>query len=470
MTTAQTRHEDFTAELLAPEIAEMIASGDHDQARAAFEQLLDVEVADVLVELEPDQRPMAIGLLPGPRAADIFDYLEQDDQEALVEALNDEQVAEIFNQMDPDDRVDFLEDAPDAVAESTLALMDPAERSETRRILEYPEQTVGRLMTTEFFNLRPECTAAQALDHIRKHGHEAETLHILYLIEDGGRLIDHIRLRHLVLAEPEARLESLREGHVVKLNALDDREEAVRTMERYDLPVLPVVDGQNVMVGIVTFDDVADVAEEEATEDIHKIGGMEALDQSYFATTIPQMARKRGIWLLLLFFGGLLTVTAMGFFHGQLEQKAILALFVPLIIASGGNSGSQAATLIIRALAVNQLKTADWWRIFQRELLSGLLLGTLLGLLGLIVGGLVAYLGPGDANGIAAAAAITGFAIGTAIVGVVLTGILTGAMLPLALEAIGLDPATCSTPFVATIVDVAGLVIYFSVAMIILGL
>jgi len=464
-----TNREDMVAELLLPDLSQMLAQGRTEEVREAFGELLDPEVADVLAGLDPPLRAVGFGLLEGERASEVFDELEQDAREALIEELDDARVAEIFNRMDTDDRVDFLEDAPEEVAQNTLALMEPEERAETQQQLAYPEETVGRLMTPDFLTLRPEWRVDAALQHIREAGHEAESLHTLYVVDDHGRLIDHIRLRQLVLGRVDQTCEELREGLVVSLNALEDRESAVRVMERYDLPVLPVVDREGVMVGIVTFDDVADVAEEEATEDMHKLGGMNPVEKTYLSTTMMDLVRQRGVWLMLLFFGGLLTVTAMGFFHEQLKDKAILALFVPLIIASGGNSGSQAATLIIRALAIGELKVADWLRILRREISSGLILGSMLGVTGLVVGGIVAYFLPGGDVHSFGAALHMGFAIGTALVGVVLTGIVTGAMLPLMLESIGLDPATCSTPFVATIVDVAGLVIYFVVAMIVLG-
>lgn len=466
---AQT-HEDMVAELLLPEIQQSLEQSRWSEASEALDELLDPEVADVLVGLPAELRVKGFTLLPPERAAVVFDFFEQDVQESLIEQLSEEQVAAVFRRMDVDDRVDFLASAPEEVAQSTLALLDPQERAQTEQVLAYPEQSVGRLITPDYLTLRPEWTVAKALAHIREHGEHAETLHTLYVVDDQGRLIDHIRLRTLVLARVDQTCEELREGQVVALNAQEDRESAVRMMDRYDLPVLPVVDSQGVLVGVVTFDDMADVAAEETTEDIHKLGGMAALDQAYLSTSIVELVRKRGVWLLLLFFGELLAVTAMGFFHKHLEEMMILALFIPLIIASGGNSGSQAATLIIRALAVGEVKLTDWWRIFHRELSSGLVLGSMLGIAGLVVGSLIAfYLPSAGIDGLPAALHI-GFAIGTSVVGVVVTGVLTGSMLPFALQSVGLDPATCSTPFVATIVDVTGLVIYFLVAVLVLGI
>jgi len=466
---ATTESWDATAALLTPEVRGLLARGEREQASGVLSRLRDPEVADVLRALEPGSRVEAFGLLPGDRAADVFDFLDQGAQELLVDALSDEQVAEIFNAMDSDDRVDFLEDAPEEVAASTLALMDPAERAQTEKLLEFPEDSVGRLITTDYLTVRPEWTVHRAMDHIRAEGRDAEMLLTIYVVDDRGRLVDHVRLRNLVLAEPGELCEALREGQVVSLHAEDDREAAVQMMERYDLPVIPVVEAEGVLVGVVTFDDVADVASEETTEDIHKLGGLDALETAYLSTPLTVMARKRGVWLSILFIAGLGTVASMGFFHEQLQARAILALFVPLIIASGGNSGSQAATLIVRALAVGDVKAANWPGVFRRELLSGLMLGSILGLVGLVVATAAAYALPAaEASGLADALTL-GFAIGAAVLGVVITGVLVGSMLPLGLVKLGIDPATCSTPFVATIVDIAGLVIYFTVATIVLG-
>lgn len=467
---AETQDREMVAELLIPEIGELLSAGKSDEVAAALAELRDPEVADVLSELDHDQRARAFEVLPVERAADIFDFLEQHQQEAIVEHVHDDHLATVFNEMDVDDRVEFLEDAPDDVVDATLALMEPDERQETERVLEYPEESVGRLITTEYLTLRPEWTVRQALAHIRAEGEEAETLHTLYVVDDRNRLIDYIRLRRLVLADGDQICRELGEGQVVSLNVAEDREEAVRVMERYDLPVLPVVDSDGLLVGIVTFDDVADVAEEEITEDMHMMGGLSALDAPYTATGVLAMFRKRGVWLMILFFGGLLTITAMSAFQGELQDHAILALFVPLIIASGGNSGSQAATLIIRSMAVGEVMRRDWLAVLRRELVSGLMLGSMLGLVGLAVATAVALLLPAESPPGFPGALHVGFAIGTAVVGVVITGVVVGSMLPFALEALNLDPATCSTPFVATIVDVTGLVIYFAVAMTILGL
>jgi magnesium transporter len=452
---------------LAGEAGVLIAALENQQAAELLFDLLDPEVADVLRDLEVDARVVAFRFFDRERQASIFSHLEHDEQQELVESITSEQVAQLLNEMEPDDRVDFLEVAPDELINQLLALMRPEERAETQRILDYPEESVGRDMTPEYVTVRPEWSIRQVLEHIRIVGRDAEMLNVLYVVDSAGHLINHVRLRRLLIAEPMAPCGEFVEGHVVSLRATEDREEAVRVMERYDVPVLPVVDDQNVLLGIITFDDVADVAEEEFTEDIQKMGGMAALEEPYVSVSVPHLVRKRVGWLIILFFGGILTVAAMGAFEESIKRFAILAMFVPLIIASGGNCGSQAASLMIRSLALGELTPSNWWMVFRRELVSGLMMGVVLGVLGVVAGTVATLLLFGESSSLETALPF-GYAIGLSMVGVVLIGTLTGSMLPFLLQRLGFDPATSSTPFVATIVDVAGLIIYFLSANMIL--
>jgi magnesium transporter len=336
-------------------------------------------------------------------------------------------------------------------------------------ILGYPEDSVGRIMTPDYLTLRPDWTVQQALDHIRSRGGEAETLQAMYVVDDRGRLLDDVSLRQLVLSDPQAKIESLMDGQVVSLLATNDQEAAVQTMNRYDLPVLPVLSGDNVLVGIVTFDDVADVAEEEATEDIHKMGGLEALDEPYMSASIFDLVRRRGTWLSALFIGQLLTASAMSHFGARvgagIEKVLVLTIFLPLIISSGGNSGSQATTLVIRAMAVREIALRDWLRVFRRELACGLLLGLWLGLLGLVRVIIWQHLGWYDYSEFYL---LLGLTVMVSLLGVVVWGTLVGSMLPFIIRRLGFDPAVSSAPFVATLVDVTGLVLYFSVALLFL--
>jgi magnesium transporter len=460
--------EHSIGDLLAPEIMELIDAGENHLAGQTLMELLEPEIADVLITLEDKHRSVAFKLLNQDKASEVFLLLPAEEQERLLTELDNEQLANLFNEMQPDDRVQLFEQIPGTVVSKLLGLMKPEERRRTQIILGYPPESVGRIMTPDYLTVREDWTVGQALDHIRAHGGEVESFNTLFVVNDKGKLIDEVRLRQLILAEPRSTLDTVMDGQVVSLQATDDREQAVRVMERYDMPQLPVVDRANVLVGMVTFDDVADVAEQETTEDMQKLGGMQALEDRYLDASILDLVRKRVGWLAILFGGGLLTVSAMRFFNDEIQKYATLAFFVPLIIASGGNSGSQAATLMIRSLALGELKLGDWWRVFRRELLSGLLLGTVLGLIGMVVATL-ASLEVAGAGGLGPAGKF-GFVVGTSVVGVVLIGTLVGSMLPFILSRFKLDPATSSTPFVATIVDVAGLVVYFGTAHVLLKL
>lgn len=453
-----------TGELLGPEVVELLDEGRVDDARAVMADLLAPELADLLAGVAAEKRVALFNLLPSEREAEIFTQLPVELQVELVEALPSPQVGVLLNAMAPDDRTMLLEDLPEEVINKLLKLLRPSERRRTQSLLKFPEDSVGRITTPAYVAVDPNWTAQQVLEHLRRYGSDAETLQILYVLDAQQRLIDDVTLDAIILAPPSTPVSALLDGKVPSLRATDDREEAVRAMEIYDVAVLPVIDNEDRIVGIVTFDDVADVAEEEATEDIQKLGAVEALDVPYTSTGITRLVRKRVVWLSVLFGAGLLTISAMGMFQESLEKIPMLALFVPLIIASGGNSGSQAATLIIRALALDELHLSDWWYVLRRELISGVLLGSLLAVVGFFVATFVALFLERGMHPTLLDGVRTGFAIGTSIVGVVLFGNVVGSMLPFALQRAGLDPATSSAPFVATLVDVTGLLIYFGVA------
>ena len=296
------------------------------------------------------------------------------------------------------------------------------------------------------------------------HGRDSETLNVIYVVNGDNRLIDDLRIREILLAPLHAVVSDLCDNRFVSLNATDDKKEAVKVFRQYDRTVLPVIDSHGRLVGIVTLDDVLDVAEEEATREIQKFGGLEALDEPYMSTPLLEMIRKRATWLVILFVGEMLTATAMGYFEHEISRAVVLALFVPLIISSGGNSGSQAATLIIRALALGEVKLRDWWLVMRRELLSGLLLGLILSTIGF----LRIALWSAFSNLYGKYWMLVGLTVSCSLLGIVLWGTIAGSMLPFILKRLGMDPATSSAPFVATLVDVTGLIIYFSVALVIL--
>jgi magnesium transporter len=323
-------------------------------------------------------------VLPRKDAASVFEYLSLDAKEALLKTMAQEDVAALLNNMAPDDRTLFLEELPAAVTRHLLSLLTPAERSVALTLLGYPERSVGRLMTPHYVAVREHWTVREVLDYVRTHGQDSETLNVIYVVDEQGSLIDDIRIREFLLAPLERTVADLMDRRFVSLKASDDQEAAVAVFRQYDRTALPVTDTTGMLIGIVTIDDVLDVAEATATRDIQRIGGSEALDEPYITIGFARMIRKRAGWLTALFLGEMLTATAMGVFEAEISKAVVLALFVPLIISSGGNSGSQAATLVIRALALGEVSVRDWWRVMRREVVAGLALGAILGGIGFL--------------------------------------------------------------------------------------
>lgn len=448
-----------------PEVEQAVRDRDFASLRRAFRELESVNIAVAIDNLDPEDRAIVFRLLQRDVAAETFEYLSAESQEGLIKALAREEVAKILNDMSPDDRTQLLEELPASVTRQALALLSTEERKIARQLLGYPEDSIGRLMTPEFTSVGGDWTVAQALEHIRLHGEDSETLNLIYVVDERGQLLDDLRVRQLLLADPAARISDLGDGYFVHLRAMDDQEAAVPVFKEYDRVALPVIDSSGVLLGIVTVDDVFDVAEEEATEDIQKIGGSEALEQPYMQIGFGVMLQKRIGWLVLLFLGQLLTLNAMKHFEDQITRAVFLMLFVPLIISSGGNSGSQAATLVIRAMALGEVTLGDWWRVMRRELLFGITLGVVLAGIGI----LRIALGETLSEGFGAQWTIVAVAVGASLICVVLWGVLIGSMLPFVLQRLGADPATSSTPFVTTVVDVTGLILYFTIATTILG-
>jgi magnesium transporter len=450
--------------LLRPDIEKMIRDKDWKHLRQEFAQLDPSDLAEILEEFPLQDAALVFRILPRDAAAVIFEYLSLELQTKLVQSLADEQLVNVVNAMAPDDRTRLLEELPPEVTKRVLGSLTPSELKIARQLLGYPEDSAGRYMTPEYVAVRPDMTAAEALAYIRKHGKGAETLNVIYVINEKGRLLSDLKLAGLVMADPNSKVEDLSDGQLFNISATADREEFVAAFEKYDRVALPVTDSKGVMLGIITIDDVLDVAEAEATEDIQKLGGMQALEAPYMDSPFFDMIKKRAGWLMVLFFGEMFTATAMAYFEGEIKRAVVLTLFIPLIISSGGNSGSQATSLIIRSLAVRELELSDWMRVMRRELLSGVVLGSILGAFGFLrivlwPSRLIIY-GPHFVR--------IGLAVAISLVGVVLFGTLVGSMLPFLLRRLGLDPATASAPFVATLVDVSGLVVYFTAASIVL--
>jgi magnesium transporter len=450
---------------IAQELARLIEERKWTAVRETVADLPAPELAEVLMELEKPSRILLFRAIPRELAADTFSYLEGPSRDALLKDLTDEETRHLLENLTPDDRTDLLSELPSQVTRRLLNLLSPQDLAEARSLLGYPEQSVGRLMTPDYVSVRPEWNAGQATRHIRQYGRNSETFDQVYVTNKDGVLVGRIDLRKLIFTHHETPVTELMEEDVQSISAFDDREAAVRMVEHYDLNVLPVVGSDGVLLGIVTVDDILDVAEQEATEDIQKMGGLEALSGPYLDVSFPSMVRKRGGWLAALFIGEMLTATAMSYYEREIATAVVLALFIPLIISSGGNSGSQAASLIIRSLALEEVVPRDWFRVFRREVMTGVALGTLLGFIGFIRVVLWQRLGLTNYGN---HYLLIGLTIWGSLVGVVLFGSLAGSMLPFLMKRLGFDPAASSAPFVATLVDVTGLIIYFSIAHIIL--
>jgi len=448
----------------ADEVAAIIRERDFARLRDVLRNRPPSDVASVLANLSLDERVLVFRILPRKTAAETFAYLSAEEQNALLRAMASEEAAALLNNMAPDDRTTFLEELPAEATRQLLSLLTPEERAEAVQLLGYPEGSIGRLMTPHYVSVKEEWTVTQVLDHIRTHGQDSETLSVIYVVDDNGLLIDDIRIREFLLTAPTNIVKNLMDRRFVALKATDDEETAVRVFKAEDRSALPVTDTAGALIGIVTVDDVLDVAEREATEDIQRLGGSEALDEPYMEIAFRRMVQKRAGWLTALFLGEMLTATAMGFFEKEIAKAVVLALFVPLIISSGGNSGSQASTLVIRALALGEVTLRDWWRVMRREIGAGLALGGILGTIGFLR--ITVWSAFSTIYG--EHWMLVAMTVSLALVGVVLWGTLVGSLLPFLLRRLGFDPATSSAPFVATLVDVTGLVIYFSVGTLVL--
>jgi len=448
----------------ADELASAVHQRDFGRLRDMVRNRPPSDLAAVLTDLAPEDQVVAFRVLPRRVAAATFEYLTHEGQATLLKAMAKEDSAAILNEMAPDDRTMFLEELPASATQQLLTLLTPDERAVAVTLLGYPEGSIGRLMTPDYIAVREQWTVHEVLDYIRVHGQDSETLNVIYVVDDHGILIDDIRIRELLLTSPQNRVADLMDRRFVALNAADDQSTAVTTFRREDRSALPVTDSTGVLIGIVTIDDVLDVAEAAATKEIQRIGGSEALDEPYMQIAFARMIQKRAGWLTALFLGEMLTATAMGAFEREIERAVVLALFVPLIISSGGNSGSQASTLVIRAIALGEVQLMDWWRVMRREVAAGLALGGILGSIGF----LRITVWSAFSNLYGPHWLLVALTVGLALVGVVLWGTLIGSLLPFVLRRLGFDPAASSAPFVATLVDVTGLVIYFSVGLVVL--
>ena len=445
---------------LQQQFEEIISSED----KLAIQEFLNnqniSDVAELIYE-NTDYEAQIISHLSIHRAAGVFKILDVVVQKRIIKNLPAFKSAELLNELPPDDRVAFLEELPTSTVRELIKTLDPEERKITLELLGYPENSVGRLMTPDYVYVYEYNSVKEVLETIRRFGKNTETIDVIYVINEKGELVDDIRIKDIIMAAPENKVNEIIDGRYISLNVTEDQELAYEAFKMNNRVALPVTDDQNILLGIVTIDDVLWVAHEEFSEDIQKIGGTEALDEPYLDISIIKLVKKRAGWLVLLFLGEMLTATAMQFFQKEIEAATVLALFIPLIMSSGGNSGSQASTLIIQAMALGELTITDWWKVMRRELISGLLLGVILGSIGFLRILLWQNLHIFDYG---VYWQLVAFTIFFSLIGIVLWGSLMGSMLPIILKRLKLDPAASSAPFVATLVDVTGIVIYFSVA------
>ncbi len=453
------------AATLQEQFEAVIATDDKLAIREFLNEQNISEVADLVYEY-PDYEAQIIASLSINRAVALFKILDLAEQKKIINELPPFKTAELLNELPADDRTDFLEELPSSVVRELIKLLNPEERKTTLNLLGYPENSVGRLMTPDYVWVYEHNTVAEVLETIRRYGKDSETIDVIYIINDEGVYLDDIRIRDIILSAPDKLVSDLMDGRTIVFYADEDQEMASGVFKMNNRVALPVVSRSMKLLGIITIDDILWVAEEEYSEDMQKIGGTEALDEPYLDTPILKLFRKRVVWLFVLFIGEMLTASVMEHFEDELAKAVVLALFIPLIISSGGNSGSQASSLVIQALAVGGIAISDWWRIMKREIISGLMLGTVLGLFGyfrvLVWHGIFPDVyGPHYQ--------LIGIVLGITLLGIVLWGTLCGSMLPLLLKRLGADPAVSSAPFVATLVDITGLLIYFSVAYAILS-
>jgi magnesium transporter len=449
--------EQPDANVLIDEVRTLIQQRDLPELAGRLSEIHPADIADLLDELPPEEAVVLFNLLNVETASEVLDETGTLVRQELLEKVDDERLADLLDELPMDDAAEFLEDLPEPTADRLLELMEPAEADDVRELLQYADETAGRIMTTEIAALRRQWTAAEAIDYLRSL-EEAETLHYLYVVDRDNHLIGVVPIRRLIVAKPEATIESIMLPDVVSVPVSADQEELAEFISRYDFVAMPIVDEENHLLGVVTVDDALDVLAEEATEDIQRLGGSEPLANPYFAVSVFQMVRKRIVWLMLLFVASLLTSTVIRSFEAVLTTFVILNAFIPLITGTGGNAGSQTVTTVIRAIAVDEVRTSDVGRAWRREVSVGLILGLLLGLVGL---GVAAVLG-GDL--------LVGVVVGLTLPLVVVWANTVATLVPIAAERLKIDPTVISAPMITTIVDATALMIYFLIAGLILGI
>ena len=446
----------FQKELIQPEISDLIRNKHWSDLRESIEDWPIADIVDLMEGLEKKDRVVFFRILPRDVCTAIVAELEPEQQNALLLEMTDDETRHLLSDLAPDDRTALLDELPGQVTQRLLNLLSPQDLKEARALLGYPEESVGRLMTPDYLAVKPYWSIGQALDHIRKMGRQSETINMIYVVDPAWKLLDALELQLFILSDPEQLVEDIMDDSFVCVTAFDDREEAVQVVQKYDKTVLPVVDSEGILLGIVTIDDLLDVAEEEATEDFHKGAAVAPLRSSYREATIWSLFSKRIVWLIILVFVNLLSSGVIEAFEEILASALALAFFIPLLIDSGGNAGAQSATLMVRAIAIGDIELRQWLTTAGKEVFVGLLLGIAMGLASWLLG---MYRGGVE----------IGLVVGLSMVLIVLVANIIGSMLPFLLTRFGIDPAVASSPLITTIVDATGLLIYFSIASVVIG-
>jgi len=442
--------------MIIPKIKETIEQRQFGNLREILKDVPAPDIAELLLNLDRPDRGLLFRTIPRQLSSEVFSYLESSHKDDLLKDMTDEETRLLLSNLSPDDRTQFLEELPGQATQRLLNLLSFEDRRKTLQLLGYPEESVGRLMTPDYVAVRPSWTIGQALEHIRNKGRDSETINVVYVVDPSWKLIDALELRRFILAKPDLAVEQIMDHTFVSISAFEDREKAVQLIQHYDLDALPVIDSEGILLGIVTVDDVMDVAEEEVTEDFQKVGAIMPLKMGYRESSIWLLYRRRIVWLGGLVLVNLISAGVIAVHEEMLISSIALAFFIPLLIATGGNAGAQSATLMVRAIATGELGLGEWSWAIGREIGIGALLGMTIGLatwgLGLFKGGIE-----------------IGIVVGLTMIAVVIASNLIGVILPFLLTRFRLDPAVASSPLITSIADVVGLIIYFSIATRILG-
>ena len=438
--------------ILLPDVVRLIENKKFDDLKVALGELFPQDIAELIGDLEDDQKGIVFRLLPKALATDVFENLTRTEQENLLFSFSNTRIKEILEDMSPDDRTELLEELPANVVKKWIALLSPEDRAVSNKLLNYPEESVGRLLTPDFVDLRMDMTAKKAIKRIRRIGLDKETVFYLYVIDEKRTLVGIVSLKELVLADPETLVKDIMFEDVVAVHAREDQEEAANLAQKYDLIAIPVLDSEDRLVGIVTIDDLIDVIEEEVTEDFHKMAAITPAEEEYFETSVLRLMSRRVIWLILLLFTGGISGSIMKAYAGTIEAVVSLTFFIPMLLGTFGNSGTQSSTLVIRGIATGEIEAEDLFRVIRREVIVGLLLGVVLGFFGF----LRVYVSQQDFW--------LSLSTGLTFLCALVAATFAGSSLPLIFKKLKLDPAVLAGPSITTIMDVMGLLIYFEMA------